>query len=443
MKTRRIPDAALARWSAELVDAATIEKIIGGRILDLDVIAMAEREAKGHALTMHEHMQLLAARDPRVKRHKVKPPESPPWSEAGPRLWAEIYARAIAFSGDIDAENRFMDSVLSRLPKKSCPCETNFFKFRQATPPDFTSADTLFAWWSRHQNNVNAENGKDRVPLSRARVQWGLDSPSKPAGDYFACIPVISLKRTPERLAKFRSAWPVDWPFAQPDLFEAIDGEKITPRDGYRGGNGAWGLLRTLVAILDRYIAMRPSKPLMIFEDDCEWNAGSMPKLLDFIGRLPADYDCAFPGAQHRGGTIPAGKGILRALGAHRMHCIIISPQFAPKLRELWDHYDYINDHLLTDISSRQKFYASDQYLCFQQANVSNLLGHYVGDRGGEDWSGSMGVSRPDPDDIRYHKTYPLKCGGTKRFINVGGTAGIQRGVDSNAARPTVCVSRK
>jgi hypothetical protein len=101
--------------------------------------------------------------------------------------------------------------------------------------------------------------------------------------------------------------------------------------------------------VLDRYLGLATEKPLLIFEDDCEWVAGGgMSELRRFIARLPADWDAAFPGPQHMAETVPMGANIVRAFGAHRMHAIIIARKYAKTLRDGWASFDFIQDHWLT-----------------------------------------------------------------------------------------------
>jgi hypothetical protein len=116
------------------------------------------------------------------------------------------------------------------------------------------------------------------------------------------------------------------------------------------------------------------------------------------------------------------GANIVRAFGAHRMHAIIIARKYAKTLRDGWASFDFIQDHWLTRESPRRRFYAAEPFLCFQRANVSSLLGHHVPDRGGSEWGqpGSAIYRFWNPDAGRQKKTYPLKCGGSKRFIDVG-----------------------
>jgi hypothetical protein len=390
-----------------------------------EYLALLQSDVKAPRLTTAQHL-LAAARGELsgiVKEPKRFPQPAGPdvW---GPRLWNDVYDFIHAYAGDEEAAKQFFIDLIPRV--KCGDCRAHYERDLKDSPPDTSNRDSLFQSIHALHNRINARNGKPQLPLSIARQRWGLEDAPRPATDYFGMAMVISLSRTPERLSRFWHTFPIDWPFERPGVFDAVDGESEQPPANWHAGNGAWGLVRSCIEILKRYLAAETEKPLLIFEDDCEWLDGKMPDLLRFIGRLPADFDCAFPGAQHLNAAVPYGRNLVRAMGAHRMHCIIVARHYADPLLRIWESWAHVRnttlpqDHALTEQSGRRRFYAAEPFLCFQSANVSNLLGHHVPDRGGSGgWQTGISIGRPDPEIERYDRTWPLRCGGQKRFIDV------------------------
>ena len=64
---------------------------------------------------------------------------------------------------------------------------------------------------------------------------------------------LINLKRRPDRLdACLARIAAVEWPFPQPQVFEAIDGDRVGVPPEFTKGGGAYGCRCSHVAILQR-----------------------------------------------------------------------------------------------------------------------------------------------------------------------------------------------
>ena len=85
---------------------------------------------------------------------------------------------------------------------------------------------------------------------------------------YFDRVVLINLKRRPDRLARARMELSRgQWPFKQPEIFEAVDGLIATPPPHWQAGPGAWGCLQSHYQILRRAIKDGVNR-LLVLEDD-------------------------------------------------------------------------------------------------------------------------------------------------------------------------------
>ncbi len=79
----------------------------------------------------------------------------------------QMHSRALGHSSGKD-DSKFLEAIGKNLP---CgPCKTNFAKYRQENPPDFSTVDKYFEWtWSLH-NDVNKTLEKPEITLEEARA---------------------------------------------------------------------------------------------------------------------------------------------------------------------------------------------------------------------------------------------------------------------------------
>jgi hypothetical protein len=82
-------------------------------------------------------------------------------------MWAELHRRALAFTGDVDAERAWMDGFTRRLPCGEC--RRHWKQLLEATSPDYSSADAYFAWTVEAHNQVNRQLGKSQMTVAEAR----------------------------------------------------------------------------------------------------------------------------------------------------------------------------------------------------------------------------------------------------------------------------------
>jgi hypothetical protein len=153
-------------------------------------------------------------------------------------------------------------------------------------------------------------------------------------GTYFNRVVLVNLKRRPDRLARALAALEAcDWPFAVPEVFEAIDGQLTPAPEGWQSGAGAWGCLRSHQRILERAIQDGVDR-LLVLEDDVCFSRNFATDVAAFLRSVPNDWDQLLIGGQHRlesGIPEPVNRYVLRCKSCERTHCYAIRGAFMRK----------------------------------------------------------------------------------------------------------------
>ena len=165
------------------------------------------------------------------------------------------------------------------------------------------------------------------------------------------------------------------WPFKIPQRFEAIDGAATPPPQDWDKGPGAWGCLLSHLAVLDGAIE-DGSNSLFVLEDDALTVPDFAALAGQFLGRVPADWDCLMFGADHLLPPAPVEVGVVRCTAANRSHAYAVRGPFMNVLSEFWskttnDHCDVVMSSLMRHF----KAYAPDPLLIGQDAGHSDISG--------------------------------------------------------------------
>jgi len=191
----------------------------------------------------------------------------------------------------------------------------------------------------------------------------------------FDRVVVINLKRRPEKLAAFMANVPGKWPFKKPELFVAVDGEKIPMVDGWKAGRGAVGCRQSHRHILEKAI-LDGVKSLFVFEDDAVPADDFEQRLPAFFNKLPADWDSLWLGGQNFGPLVRVSPNVVQLKNPHRMHAYALRGKAIEavygKLLNGLTHCD----HTITPwVGNAFKVYAPSRPLMGQAAGKSDING--------------------------------------------------------------------
>jgi hypothetical protein len=216
---------------------------------------------------------------------------------------------------------------------------------------------------------------------------------------YFDRVVLINLKRRPERLKDFRRRQSnKGWPLARPQVFTAVDGDRVGVPTYYQSGGGAWGCLRSHVTVLER-ACLDGVQRLLVMEDDVSWDAGVWRQLEAFLRNVPDDWEQLMLGGQDLRPAEPLSEQVYRVTGTERTHCYALRGGAIPSLLYHWYpcnvHLDWVmgrkwqKDH---------RVYRPANFLFGQAAGPSDISG----------WDNQRQFWNPPPRAARvYHLTCP------------------------------------
>lgn len=180
---------------------------------------------------------------------------------------------------------------------------------------------------------------QDRTRAARA---------TKSTSDFFDRVVILHLKKRRDRLARiYAELERVQWPFREPEIFYGYEGAKLPEPPGWTAGPGAAACREGHLAIL-RQAIQDDVQSLLVFEDDVVFEPNFVERVMDFLQRLPDDWDGMMWGGQHMvncaEGTYPKAQevapGILRAMNCNRCHAYAGKLKYIKALYRQWSTLD-------------------------------------------------------------------------------------------------------
>lgn len=191
---------------------------------------------------------------------------------------------------------------------------------------------------------------------------------------------VISLKRRPDRLGRFlQETKKFQWPFKDPQVYHAVDGDKVGVPKYWQTGGGSYGCLRSHSNILERAI-LDDVNSILVMEDDALFPETFVEDILDFLENAPKDWQCLMLGGQHVNSTpIPVAPGVVQAGdggGIQRTHCYALRGQEVMKaLYKTWANAAVHCDWVMGPCMAKFNTYAPDPFLVGQSDGRSDISG--------------------------------------------------------------------
>lgn len=198
--------------------------------------------------------------------------------------------------------------------------------------------------------------------------------------DFFDAVYVLNLARRADRLRRFRQrVYQAAWGFRQPERFEAIDGQAVTPPASWPESRGAWGISLSHVGVL-RHALAQGAERVLVLEDDAIFVPSFMGKAERWLRQVPTHWDALMLGGKHCSPPVGINASTVRVYTAVCMH------GYAIRGRLLSDLAQYIEqtqatpqaaqcDWKFAELMPRYNVYAPTPFLIGQGRDQSDNTG--------------------------------------------------------------------
>jgi hypothetical protein len=197
---------------------------------------------------------------------------------------------------------------------------------------------------------------------------------------YFDQVWIINLKRREDRLARFwEGINKSQWPFRRPQVFSAIEGDKVGVPKFWQTGGGSYGCMRSHMSLLERAI-QDDIESILVLEDDAVFMNTFGKDVADFLAKVPTDWQCLMLGGQHvNSKPFPVAPGTVRAGaggGIQRTHCYALrGREIMQALYRTWANAAVHCDWVMGPCTAKFNTYAPDPFLVGQAEGDSDISG--------------------------------------------------------------------
>jgi hypothetical protein len=206
--------------------------------------------------------------------------------------------------------------------------------------------------------------------------KWGIKLSPEELKNFVERVYVINLKTRPDRIKTFLDRLErYGWPFPDPIIYPAIDGNKVGVPPEFTQGGGAYGCRMSHLRILQDCL-MEDVKTVLILEDDAEITEGFTDRVAEFLAKVPQDWEGIMLGGQHHAPPKTTGiPGVVRVQYAQRTHAYIARPSYMKALQQRWGNCTVHIDWAMKDWQHTRIVYAPDPWLIGQAGGRSDIRG--------------------------------------------------------------------
>ena len=197
---------------------------------------------------------------------------------------------------------------------------------------------------------------------------------TKNLSTYFDRVVVLHMEKRADRWEAFQATMATGWPFKTPEIFKAIEGDKLPLPSLWPDGGGAWGCMQGHRQILERAI-LDGVKSLLVLEDDAILAENFTEKITAFLCSVPGDWDQLMMGGQHRSEPHAVRPGVVRCTKTERTQAYAVRGQFMRRLYQQFHNAHEHCDHAMSRIQADFHVYAPDPFLIGQASSQSDING--------------------------------------------------------------------
>lgn len=194
--------------------------------------------------------------------------------------------------------------------------------------------------------------------------------------DYFERVYVISLKRRVDRLGAFYARLEAcGWPFKEPIVMPAIEGDVVGVPPEFTQGGGAYGCKMSHLRILQDCL-MDGVSSVLVLEDDAEMPEDFVDRVKEFLSRVPENWEGLMLGGQHMVMPRSIGvDGVVQCVNAQRTHAYAARPYYMRELQKRWALGTVHIDWQMSGWQHNYVVYAPSPWIVGQVGGRSDIFG--------------------------------------------------------------------